>query len=144
MRLLSLLVLLLTACSAAYAQQSQDFGTFVVHYNTLPTEMLTPEIARSYGITRSKSRALLNISVMRKAEDGQDKAVTAEVSALATNLTGQLNRVPMREVREESAIYYLGELRVSHEETFNFEVSVKPEGESEVRNLRFRQQFFTD
>ncbi|HRQ64464.1 MAG TPA: DUF4426 domain-containing protein [Xanthomonadaceae bacterium] len=143
MRTLPLLVFLLAASVAAQAQQSQDLGAFVVHYNTMPTEMLSAEVARSYGITRSASRALLNIAVMRKSSNGLGEAVTARVAATATNLNGQLTTVRMREVREEGAIYYLGELRVSHEETFNFEVSVTPEGDSEARSLRFRQQFFT-
>lgn len=144
MRTNALAALLLAFGISANAQQSQDFGDFVVHYNTMPTELLTPDVARGYGITRSKSRALLNISVLRKSGDGLPWAIPAEVSATATNLNGQLTTLRMREVREENAIYYLGELRVSHEETFTFEVTVAVEGDAATRNLRFRQQFFTD
>jgi hypothetical protein len=142
MRCLILAVLLVAA--PVQAQQSQDFGDFVIHYNTLSTDLLSPEVARAYGITRSKSRALLNIAVLRKDPEGMGTATRAEVSATATNLNGQLSTIRMREVREEYAIYYLGELRVSHEDTFDFEVSVKPEGEAAARSLRFRQQFFID
>jgi transposase-like protein len=138
-----LLFALLLASGLAHAQQAQDFGTFVVHYSTMPTEMVAPEVARTHGITRSASRVLLNVAVLRKADDGLGVPMRAEVSATATNLNGQLSTLRMREVREERAIYYLGELRVTNEETFDFEVRVTPEGGDQARTVRFRQQFFT-
>ncbi len=144
MRSLTLATVLFCLCPLVQAQQAQDFGGFTVHYSAVSTDMLAAEVVRGYGITRSRSRALLNIAVLRKTEDGLGTPITAEVSATATNLNGQLTSVRMREVREQDAVYYLGELRVSHEETFDFEVSVKPEGEERPRSLRFRQQFFTD
>lgn len=144
MRTSTLTALLFAFLAPVAAQQSQDFGEFEVHYNTMPTELLNADVARAYGITRSRSRALLNIAVMRRSGEGLPEAITAEVSATATNLNGQLTSIRMREVREEDAIYYLGELRVSHEETFSFDVTVIVDGDATPRNVRFRQQFFTD
>ena len=57
-------------------------------------------------------------------------------------MTG-LRKIDLREVTEQNAIYYIGELAISDGETLDFNVSVKPEGGDE-RILEFRKEFFTD
>ncbi len=47
-------------------ESSKDFGDYVLYFNALNTDQLTPDIAREYGIVRSKSRAMLNVSIHRK------------------------------------------------------------------------------
>jgi hypothetical protein len=94
-------------------ESSKDFGEYVLYFNALLTDQLSPDIASEYGIVRSKSRALLNVSVHRKLDNGLSEAVTGAVSASAINLNGQLKTMALREVREETAIYYIGELAVT-------------------------------
>jgi len=131
---------LLLAVPAARAQQAQVFGGFTVHYNALNTSQLTPQVAQTYGIQRSSTRALLNITVLR----GTDP-VTARVSASGKNLTGQIKEIAMRRVEEGSdAIYYIGEFRVNNLETYDFTVNVSPQGSSETFEVKFRQQFYTE
>jgi len=77
-------VLLLFPCHLALAQQSQDFGEYVVHYNALNTNLITPQVAQAYGIRRSSSRALLNITVLKKDDviillDGDDWLTSSSV-----------------------------------------------------------------
>ena len=55
---------------------SRDFGDYVVYFNAMNTDSLTPDVAREYGIVRSKSRAMLNVSIHKKQENGQTVAVT--------------------------------------------------------------------
>ena len=50
----------------------------------------------------------------------------------------------MRELSESGAIYYIGELRVAHEETLCFSLEVTPEGMPEPYVLQFDQPFFTN
>lgn len=127
------------------AQQSQDFGDYVVHYNALNTNLIPPEVARGYGITRSTSRALLNVTVLKKVMDTPGTPAEATIVATGTNLTGQLRKIEIREIRDpEGAIYYIGEFPVSNLETYRFEVSVAVEGESEPLMVVFRQQFYTE
>jgi hypothetical protein len=73
-------------------ESSKDFGDYIVYFNALRTDQLTPEVARDYSIVRSKSRALLNVSIHRKEDAGRTVAVTGAVAASAINLTGQLKR----------------------------------------------------
>jgi hypothetical protein len=145
MRKLFCTALLLTGLLAwvpAGADSALDTGNYVIHYNTLSTDLLQPDIAKVYGIQRSKNRAMLNVTVVRK-DEGTGKAVPAAITASATNLNGQLRKIDLREVTEQNAIYYIGEFPVSDGETLDFTVSVKPEGGDE-RVLEFRKEFFTD
>lgn len=129
---------LLTVAPPTLADQVTS-GDITLHYSVLPTTSLTPDVAREYGITRSNNRALLNIA-LRRATDGVDEAIAARVRAWATNTVGQRQDIRLREVREGEAIYYLGEVRVSHEETLSFEVEAHVDGRDV--QARFRQQFF--
>jgi hypothetical protein len=124
----------------AFGQGQLKRGEYTVHYNALPTTLLTPEVARSSGVTRSASRGLLNIAVLR---DGSDAAspVVAQVSAAATNLNGQRQVIRMREVREGTAIYYLGEPRIDDGGRLDFEVEVTPLGADEPIRIQFAQSF---
>ena len=138
-------VCLLIFTSQVNAQQSQEFGDYTVHYNALSTSLLTPKVAQSYDIQRSPSRALLNIAVLKRAEDGSDMPVRATIEINAKNLTGQRRDIEVREITDvEGAVYYIGEMRVRNLETFDYSVTIIPEGESEALEVSFRQQFFTE
>jgi len=128
----------------ASADRSETFGDFTVYYSALSTDFLQPAIARSYGITRSKSRILLNVSVLKKVLGTTGHPVTAEITARATNLNNQLKTIDMRKAGDSGGIYYLGELKVENGEILYFTISVTPEGASQTHTIEFQQQFFTD
>ena len=130
---------------SATAQQAQQFGDYVVHYNALSTSLLTPGVAKAYGIKRSDSRALINISVLKSANDLPHTAAKSRVTASGRNLTGQTRNIDMREINDgDGAIYYIGELSVRNMETFTFTVTILPEGQGKPFDLKFRQQFYTE
>jgi hypothetical protein len=136
---------LVVISNPAAAQQSQDFGTYVVHYNALSTNMIPPQVAQGYGIKRSSNRALLNITVLEKVMDNPGSPTSASVTATAINLTGQRRDIKIREIREgEGAVYYIGEFPIHNLETYNFSIEVVPEGDSEPMLVKFRQQFYTE
>jgi hypothetical protein len=127
------------------AERSQDFGDFVVHYNALNTNLIPPEVARGYGIRRSSSRALLNVTVLKKVMNNPGTPVKARVKAEGTNLIGQRSTIEIREILDpEGAVYYIGEFTVHNMETFRFDVEVLPNGESEPLLVKFKQQFYTE
>lgn len=140
-----LLIGLLAVTSGAVAQQSEDFGNYEVHYNALNSMQIPPQVAVAYGIRRSSSRALLNITVMKKEEGTYGTPVHAKVKASGVNLTGQRRNIDMHEASDESgAVYYLGELPVYNMELFNFTVTVEIEGEKLPMVVKFRKQFYTE
>lgn len=131
--------------ASAPAQQSQDFGDYVVHYNALNTNLIPPEVAQAYGIVRSSNRALLNVTVLKKMMDTPGTPVGAKVTASGTNLTGQRREIEVREIKEPGgAVYYVGQFPVHNLETYVFEVLLAIEGEAEPLEVRFRQQFYTE
>lgn len=141
----SLVILLSLFCLPALAQQQQTFGDYEVHYNAFNSSMLTPEVAKANGIQRSDSRALINITVLKRGADGNTEAVKAKVSASGRNLTGQTRDIDVREINEQDeAIYYIGQLSVRNMETFDFSVLITPEGREKPFTLKFRQQFYTE
>lgn len=134
--------LLLGAVAAlAHAEISQKFGALEVHYNALRTDELLPEVARAYKIERSKTRGLLTISVLKKNPVGVASPVPAKITVYATNLNQQLAQIPMREVREGTAVYYLGEFRIAPPDTLKFTATIEVAGEPR-REMVFTQQFF--
>lgn len=128
--------------ATASAEKAQDFGDYVVHFNALTSDLLPPKVATEYNIKRSSNHALLNVVVMRKVLGATGQPVIAKVTGTATTLTGQQRELTLREIREPNAIYYIADFPVSHEETLNFKLDVRPEGENETFQVQFRQQFF--
>ena len=123
---------------------SADIGDYVVHFSAQPTDKLPPEVARAYNIVRSKNRAMLNVSIIREADN---TPVSGAVTVKTVNLTGQLKNVTMRKIEEPgdvAAIYYIGETPVANRETLIFDISVQPDGEESTSEVRFKRQFYTD
>lgn len=139
-RLLAALFLFSVA-TAAHAEISQKFGTIEVHYNAITTDELVPEVARSYKIERSKTRGLLTMAVLKQNKVGAPTPIPAKISVYVTNMTQQLANVTMREVKEGTAIYYLGEFRVAAPDTLKFTATVEVPGEP-PHKMTFEQQFY--
>lgn len=144
-RLLTFIFSVITSFSTlVIAENSQDFGDYVVHFNALSTSHLAPSVTRQYGIERSKNRGMINIAVLNKVLGTAGKPVPAEISATATNLTGQKRQITLREIQEDTAIYYIGEFPISHEEVLRFSINVQPKGLDDAHEVNFRQAFFTE
>ncbi len=123
---------------------SADIGRYIVHFNAQSTDQLPPLVAREYKIVRSKDRAMLTVSVIRKQDN---LSVPAEVTVKTVNLTSQLKNVTMRRIDEAgptAAIYYIGETSVANREWLIFDISVRPDGASLPSKVRFKRQFYTD
>ena len=122
----------------------KDFGDYTVHYSAFTSDSLQPAMAKAYGITRSKNRALLSISILKKSLSPLGTPVKAAINAEANNLTGQWKKIDVREIDDGSAVYYVSEFRVAHKEILNFKIEATPEGSKSPLTLKFQQQFYTD
>ena len=143
MRLLTALLVLLTS-SAVFAENSTKVDGYTIHHNIITTDFLSDDVARSYGIIRSKNRAMLNVSVIKDKESSTGTPVSAKIEANMTNIYGQQSSLNLREIREEKAIYYIGTFLVRNGESLNFHLDVKPEGESKYSPAAFSEEFFID
>jgi len=135
--------------SAQPAQPSEssfkDAGSYELHFNAVRTDMVKPDVARTYGIERSKNRVMLNVTVLRKDADNiARKAVEAIVAVSARNLNGQQKSMEIRRVNEGDAIYYIGETGISGSEILVFDISATPNNESTPITAQLRREFFSD
>lgn len=138
-------VILMALSGSVAAQQSQQFGHYAVHYNAINSNLIPAQVAQGYGIKRSASRAIVNITVMDTSAGEPGEAIPAQVTAQAVNLTGQRREIEMREIKEpEGGLYYIGELPIHNLENYNFKITVSVEGEAKPFELEFRQQFYTE
>jgi hypothetical protein len=139
MKRLFLTFVLVVQSSTVFAEQLQRLGNFDVHYILLPTTLLKPEVAASYGITRGRDRALLNISVLNR-----DQLPTAvAIEGHMTNLLGQRQGLEFKEVREGTAIYYLATIKYTDREVLRFNIRLTPPEDS-TKELKFQQQMYWD
>ncbi|WP_446698938.1 DUF4426 domain-containing protein [Alteromonas sp. 009811495] len=122
-----------------FAEQKETLGEWDVHYIVVGTPFLTPEVASSYGIVRSKFNALVNISVLDKATG---EAQRVDVSGNAKNLLGNTRQLTFKKVEEGDAIYYLAVLPFRDQETFRFNIDVK-KGTTK-QTLKFQQKMYVD
>ena len=141
LRGVALLILLLSASLSANAENMKKLGTFNVHYMAIGATFLTPEVAKAYGIERSRYNGLINISVLDNSKKGMP-AKTVAISGKAQNSVGQMKSLEFEQVKEGDAIYYLAQIRYANEETVNFTIDISDGTES--HQLKFSQKFFVD
>lgn len=122
------------------AGQSINIKDIEVHYSAFNSTFLTPQVARSYQLTRNGYSAILNISVLDTASLGKP-ALEAHISGQARNLIGQTRSLQFREIKEDKAIYYLAEFRISNEESLTFDIAIDS-GNKGTGKLRFTQKFY--
>jgi hypothetical protein len=140
-RVLCFLVILMVPLSLpASSNNSVSVEGYTVFFNAYNSSLLQPEVAKAYGLVRSKNRGVLSI-VVRK-QDG--KHSQADVSASARNLSNQLRNLTIKETKDGDALYYIGDFRFTDQETLSFDVTVTPRGLGKPIEVRFKQQFFAD
>lgn len=122
----------------------KDFGDYVLHFNSISTANLQPNVAKEYNIARSKNRALLTVSIIKKEPGTLGVSVEGTVTVTANNLTGQAKNLSLRPIREGDTFYYIGDLPVANAETLVFAVAATPANEKEMLEVRFLRQFYVD
>lgn len=121
------------------AEQKKTLGSWDVHYMAVGSTFLTPEVARAYGIVRSKNNALINISVL----DADSKAAqSVAVMGNARNLLGTEKPLNFKEVKEDNAIYYLAVLPYRDQEHYRFNINIQ-QGNNQ-QTLKFEQKLYQD
>lgn len=140
-RLLLATLFSLTMPLNAQAEQPRNFGDYTIHYTAFTTDNLTPSAARAYNITRSKKRALLNVSILKKTANGSSRPTRASIKGTTTSLSQQLKELSLREISEKGTIYYIAETPVVDAETLKYSLEITPEGETTAYRLSFQEQF---
>ncbi|WP_281559925.1 DUF4426 domain-containing protein [Thalassomonas sp. RHCl1] len=135
------LLLGLVFASSANAENMKKIGNLDVHYMAIGATFLTPEIAKAYGIERSRYNGLVNISVLDNSQKNTP-AKTVVMMGKARNDLGQIKSLEFREVKEGMAVYYLAQIKYSNEETIHFDIDII-DG-TEKHKIKFSQKFYVD
>ncbi len=113
--------------SFALSEQKVDFGEYELHYIVLNTTEIPPAIAETYSIVRSGKRAFINLSILKKTDNGYGVPTAATVSALQRTLLGQRSDIELQEIKEGDAIYYIGTFTIINQEILWFDINLSLE-----------------
>lgn len=134
----------LLAAPAARAEQFRSFGDYEVHYNAVRSDFIDAGAAAQHGLTRSATRGLLNVAVLRRTADGGRRHLEATLAASVRGGDGEPRPVRMRPVREPGVLYYIGEFRIAGEDTYRFDIEVTPADGTERLRIRFSQALLAE
>ena len=129
-------VLLVALPLLASAQQSERFGDYEIHYSAIPTGMLNADVAREYGLVRSRTRGMVMVTILRNGE-----AVSGAVDIVARDDNDELTEIPAERVREDGWVSYVGTFPIEPGDARIFEIDVNPHAGGEVYSVAFRQTF---
>ncbi|MGF6089143.1 DUF4426 domain-containing protein [Pseudomonas sp. 18173] len=138
-----LALFLLTACLSVTAmaadvikgERKETFGDVTVHYNTFNSTYLTPDIAKSAELIRSKNQGVINISVLKEG-----KPLMAQVSGSVKDLTSQTVPLQFKQITEQGAIYYIAQYPVDQQEVRTFDIKVQTG--DKTNTISFQQELF--
>ena len=142
LNLFPLAILLLFSCQLA--ANEHKVGEYTVHYNLLNSSFIQPKIATQYGIRRSKNIAMLNISVIKKSDNGAGAAVISNIFGHGASLAGQVKSLAFKEIKEADAIYYIATFPISDRERLSFDLQIQPEKVGKLIPLKFKKQVYVD
>ncbi|MFT6276016.1 MAG: hypothetical protein ACJAZ0_002119 [Halioglobus sp.] len=144
MTALAAVLCLLLFSTASGAQQSQMFDQYEVHYSVVNSTFLDPKIAATYGITRGKKSAILNLAVREHLGDEPNGPTEARTVLLKGKTWDLIQNQPLefQQVKESTAIYYIAEFKFINEEWRFFEVDFRPEGADKTYTFKLKHQLY--
>ncbi|HJW46980.1 MAG TPA: DUF4426 domain-containing protein [Lysobacter sp.] len=130
------------ATPAAVAPQEaiSRIGDVTIRASVLPTATLAAEVASQYGITRDDRTVMLLVGV-RQGPEAQEAALPAQISATATNLSGQRHDIDMRELRSGDLLDYVGTVETAMPDTLRFDLTIVREGGA-TSTMQFSREFY--
>jgi len=118
------------------------FGDYEIHYMGLTTSELDKQVAKIYGITRSRNLGYLMISVLKNGVSDLPVAWNAELEGEMSNLIGQKKSIEFTRIQESSALYFFSTFDFYDENMYRFHIKVTPEGQDRTFDLKFSQKFY--
>lgn len=118
-----------------------EAGPYTMRASVVPSQQLAAATAREHGVQTAADRGVLNVVVLERSEGGAPRPVPAEVDATRINLVGQPESIPMREMRVNDGISYLGTFEFSPLRTLRFAVRATPSGSGETLAVEFDHRF---
>lgn len=129
------------AISAGEGAEMREAGAYVVHYNAFHASRLDSMLARRYGLPQSADRYVLTVAITERDSGEQ---VAASVMAQVTRPDGRMHQFEMREIRDGTDIYYVGEMALKSADELDFVLRVQPDEDMPPESIRFSRRLSTD
>jgi hypothetical protein len=143
LRLLAILAISTLTPPKFGAAETLVIPGYEIHYSVFQSVFLSPQIASGYGIVRSGSQALINITVRRPSEQAAGDAQGAVVVGTVFDLVHR-KALEFREIREQQAVYYLAPISFQNGETLYFTVDVQPDPDHGSHRPEFTKALYRD
>lgn len=111
-----------------------------VHYGTMNTASLDPEVAQRLQVKPDQGRALVVLS----PRDAQGHSIAATAEGRVRRLTGQSQDLAFRESGTSGQRDLIAQFDIQNGERLVFEIDVRMEGLSYPLQIRFNQPFYRD
>ncbi len=139
-----LLITLISLLVLSAKAEEKRVGDYIVYYNVFNSSFLQPETAKTYGIPRTGTTAVLNVSIHKVNNKHLPDAVSANVQGRAENQISQMEDLAFREIKEGEAIYYLADFQFRPNEYSKINFSIRlPDLEAPIE-LRVNKKFYKD
>lgn len=139
--LTNMLLFSLAFLAAAADAEIQKFGDLDVNYNVITTDTLAPQVAKAYGIRRSKNRLLLTVAASRTDAKGIPQPVDADVTAYTVNMIEQHRKIKMKRIVEGEAVYSIGDFSYATPDFLRFTINVTEPGSNKPHKIEFQRNF---
>lgn len=126
MKFPALFIAMALASAPAWAESFRS-GELEVVVNAIPASELTPQASQDYNVAREPGRGVLTVLVGRN-RGGTVEPLPAQIYAGALNQDNHLINIPVREMRDQDGVHYLGEFRLFDSRILKFLVNVNAMG----------------
>jgi hypothetical protein len=137
-----ILCLLFFFGNAAFAQMSERFGPYELHYSYVNTTFLTPEVAAQYQIVRGKRHGILMLA-LRKQMEGESgtKPSSMQIQGTTSDLI-RSDELKFREIREGEAVYYIAPFKFINEEWRHFYIDFRASDSDTTYSHHLQHQMY--
>jgi len=128
----------------AHAKKTDTFsinnGEHTLQYTLFNSTFIPAEVAKQYGLKRSKYQWLMNVLISKANTYG---GVKTTLSGTEKNLLGQVKPLKFITIDEKDTVYYLVPIRVNGEDVLHFSITATPEG-GEATTVKFTDKVISD
>lgn len=130
-----------TTVTAREGEEFKKFANHTIYYTVFNSTFISADIAKAYGIKRSKYESLINVVVSKNGEHG---GVPVAISGTVTNLMQQQKQLGFKTIEEENTVYYIAPVRIGGEEVVHFDITVRVDGEPQPLKLKFTKKLYAE
>jgi hypothetical protein len=128
--------------TASFAAETLRVGELSIHATAFAASALSPQVAERVGLGRDPHRGVLNVTIAKDRRGSTVSSGIAQVEARIVHPESMQGPIAMREIRDGTAISYMGEFALPEPTTVEVEIRVRPAGLPETQIFRLKEEIF--